>query len=98
LNIRQIAIVTIRVASIGWLFSAVALLTYLPADFARARLAATAHVPGTSAISLNAAIVNLTLHVGFALALYIYARPLAAFVTDDLEGEAEQADASVTAG
>ena len=84
MNLRQIAVVTIRAASIGWLFATLVLFTYLPAEYARARHSAI------SEISLKASFVNIVLHLGFALALYIHAHRLAVLVTQDLDGNAEE--------
>ena len=90
MNIRQIAIVAIRVASIGWMFSIVPLVIYLPVDFARVHLWATVHVSSASIVSAKAAIVNLFVHVAFALGLYVYAEPLARLVTRDLVESVEE--------
>jgi hypothetical protein len=84
MNIKQLAILLIRISGVEYLFNTASMLTSLPSYVARANLSVTERLPTTSLISLKWFITGFFLHLSWALGLLVYARTIAEFLTQDL--------------
>ena len=83
---KSLGILLLRVASLSYLFQSVLGLAYVPAEVGTyLRHQGTLNVSTAALMVLSGRTTSILFHLGFALILYFYARPLARFLTRDLE-------------